>query len=180
MEEIAKTKVLQFKKRGNGKYRADCLSDDIYYYYCEKYGNKFDLTKKQFLDLLKELNDSKFELILNKAWTFKLPSRLGLFRVRKRKTIFKLDKDGNLDTKYLNIDYKATKDLWAEDDEARKKKELIFHFNEHTDGYKFPWFWDKRISNAKNQSYYKVIITRTHNRNKNKVLKSNNKIDYFE
>ena len=180
MEEIAKLNQLQFKKRGNGKYRADCLSNDIYKYYCETCGNKLGLSKTEFIDILKKLNDAKFDLIINEAWIFKIPSRLGLFRIRKRKTKFILDKDGNLDTKYLNVDYKATKDLWATDEEARKEKKLIFHFNEHTDGYKFPWYWDKRISNAKNQSLYKVIITRTHNRYKCKVLKSNTKIDYFE
>ena len=179
MEEKVTQSQPQFKKRGEGKNTADCLSDDIYKYYCEKYGNKFNLTKAQFRLILKDLNDAKFKHIINKAWTFRIPARLGDIRIRKRKVLFKLNKDGELDTKYLNVDYNETNKLWARDPKAKKEKRLIFHFNEHTDGYKFPWFWDKRTSNAEGQTYYKVIITRTHNREKSHALKTNSKLDYY-
>jgi len=180
MTQTAQQKVLQFKKRGKGKYLADLKSDDLYEYYCEKYGNTHNISKSRFLKILKELNDAKIECIVGSAWTYRMPCRLGDFRVRKRKLKFKLDENGELSTANLKVDYKATKELWASDKDAMDNKRLIFHFNEHTDGYNFPWYWDKRTSNVKNKFYYKVVMTRTHNRYKADLLINNHNLDYFE
>lgn len=182
MERIVELRQQPFNipGRSKGRHNVDFGVNDIYEFYVNKTGNKNNISKTKFTSILREINDLIFKHIIFNGMEYRMPSRLGSFRVRKRKTNIKLGKDGKLDTKFLKVDYKSTRELWASDEEDRKKKTLVFHFNEHTNGYKFPWFWDKRTSNVKNQSYYLVVITRFHNREKAQALLENPKLDYFE
>jgi len=102
--------------------------------------------------------------ILEEAYEFVLPYRLGTLRIKKRK----------LNLSYLNglrVDYKKSK-------EAGK---TVYHLNEHTNGIFYSWWWNKRTSIVKNKTYYKFIPTRVNKRAIKALIDNPNKIiDYFE
>ena len=78
-----------------------------------------------------------------------------------------MKKDNKLDTSNLIPDWKATKLLWMENPMARENKKLIFHMNEHTEGYWFRFKWDKSIANFRNKIAYSFVPTRN---NKKKLI----------
>ena len=68
MEKTVQQSELKFKKRGLGKNTTDYLSDDIYKYYCEKYGNKYKKSKcRSFVNIY--LNDEDVRFLDDKYHT---------------------------------------------------------------------------------------------------------------
>lgn len=51
--------------------------------------------------------------------------------------------DGKLNTKLLLVDWNKTWNYWKSNEEAAKKKKLIYFTNEHTDNYRYKFNWDK-------------------------------------
>ena len=88
----------------------------------------------------------------------KLPCRLGEVQIRGYKQSIKVDEEGNI--KGAAPDWKATKKLWLSDEEARKHKRLLYHFNEETEGVMYSYIWVKRSINLGNKSLYKLRFTR--------------------
>ena len=63
--------------------------------------------------------------------------------------------------------------------QIKGKKVLRFH-NDHTNGYSVRFFWDKTLSNAKNQSSYVFKATRTAKETLATFIKKFNILEYFE
>ena len=101
-------------------------------------------------------------------------------RIKKIPIKIRFNPDGSLCTKGLRADWKSTKDLWAIDPEAKENKQLVFHFNEHTDRYNLKFFYDKRTSHMKNQTAYQFKVMRKWSRLLNKAVKRNPNLNYYE
>lgn len=142
-------------KRTKGKYKTDLVTRDLYKFYIngldkitsikggETLGS-YNIKEKKYSDILKEINDTIIRIIILENFEFKLPFQLGSLSLKQKTTKLKVDKEGNLDTKNLAVNYKETKELWKNDLEAREKRSLIFHMNEHTNGNKVQWWWSKK------------------------------------
>lgn len=179
-------------KRGKAKIEKHYGIKDIYKYYKENYPNP--VSYEQFCLFLYGSKHSKiksesgliFDLthdMLYKATNIELGRRMGLIRVKKYKPKIKFYKDGNLNYKKsgLSVDWKATKELWATNPEAKENKTRLFHLNKHSRGYKFKVIWDKYSSNLINRYYYKFKPVRSIDRTIPIVLNTNSKeIDYYE
>ena len=162
------------------RIRSDYGMGDIYKYYVKRYGNPIGLTKRQFKELCADLNKEAVNLVISESMELRLPL-LGGFRVKKRKQKLKLDESGNLVTCHIPVDWKATKQLWKDDPVAKKKKRLIFIFNEHTDGFRYRFWWDKVTSFVTNQELYYIVPSRANSRLLAKALKNrNNVLNYYE
>ena len=110
-----------------------------------------------------------------------MPYKIGRLRIRKYKPKIKINEDGTLDKSKLFVDYANTNKLWSTNKEAKKNKKLVFHLNDHSNGYQHRWFWEKRESNIPNHSAYCFLPSRLNKRTLAKALKDENTdIDFFE
>ena len=115
--------------------------------------------------------------------------KLGILSIQKKKINFKLNKDGTLNKSRLAPDWNNTLKLWKKEYPNKSREELksilnkpiIFHTNEHTNGYKHSWYLDKRTCNTKNINIYSLKINTTNCRNLAKILKDPSlKLDFSE
>ena len=87
------------------------------------------------------------EHILNRSEGFKMPNGLGFIQIVKYKP-------KTLSRKSLSIDYKTTKQY----------DKLIYHLNEHSDGYKYRLYWSKQPYTFSARYKYQLSLTRTNKR----------------
>lgn len=176
MEELTKTKW---------KIKRDYKTKDFYNFYKSTVRNPLPyktvvnfLYGKTNIGLIEEL---KNEIVYN-AYSLHLPHRLGIIRVRKKEPKIHFNNDGSLNYKksMMRVDWKATKELWEKNPEAKKKKTRVFHLNKHTDGAICSPVWEKYSSNVKNKTVYKFLPVRSFYRQIPKALSlKDSKIDYF-
>lgn len=118
--------------------------------------------------------------IIMRGKDFLMPS-LGTVGIRKQKVIVAMTPDGDIDKRYLRPDWKATKELWKKDEEAKKNKQLVFHLNKHFNGYNCKWYWDKFTCDVINNTAYSLIMTRTNKRALAKAIFDDElDVDYYE
>lgn len=104
-----------------------------------------------------------------KAHDVRLPAELGVFGVRGRKIKPKIDENGNIVG--LAPDWGGTKALWARDESAKEKKTILFHFNDHTGGFRYKLIWFKRNVRFKNRSAYSFRLCRPNRRAISRLIK---------
>ncbi len=135
-------------------------NNELYEFYVEQ-STKFEVVNKAvFRKITSEFNKEIGQYILE-GKEVKLPSRLGFLRIRKH------ENKKNADS--LLTDWKLTKEIGK----------IVKHLNNHTDGFFFRFYWDKKISNAIKQTYYKFYPVRSLKRAlAHNIIK--HKMDYFE
>jgi hypothetical protein len=168
--------------RTKGKYKADVGSKDFYKHYKSTIEKKtvYDVEKALFTKILKEINTEIMKLIITSNYEFTMPYRLGTLSIKKFKTKLKLDKNGDLIKSKIPIDYGKTLALWRVNPEAKLNKKVIYFLNDHTDGYRYTFHWNKTVSNIKNKSAYQFKASRNNNRMINKALLTIEGLDFFE
>lgn len=97
-----------------------------------------------------------------------LPERLGKVSVIGKKVKVRLE-DGEI--KGLTPDWVKTKELWGEDPVAKENKQLVYHFNEDTNGVRYRFFWSKNRVLVTNKTFYNFRLTRTNKRDLSKLIK---------
>lgn len=115
---------------------------------------------KEYLDI----NAAYNKFLINKVLEGEevtLPSRLGTLSIQGRKPKIRME-DGQI--RGLSPDWVKTKKLWEENEQARLKKQLVYHTNSHTDGYRFKWHWSKLNVLVENKTLYALRVTRANKR----------------
>lgn len=168
--------------RTKGKYKADVATKEMFNCYQNRIEKKsiYDIEKKIFVAILKRINGRIIENIITTNYEFVMPFRLGTLSVKKFKTRLKLDADGNLVKSKIPVDYGKTLALWKVNPEARAAKKLVYFLNDHTDGFRYTFNWDKRTCNVRNRSIYCFKASRKNNRNINVALSTIEHLDFFE
>ena len=159
-------------KRSKGKIEIHCGLKDFFKFYKERYTKDNLVEYDVYAKVIKELNETIAKAIIYDNYDFKMPGRLGYLNIIKKKHKLKMDENGKVDTRYLPVDYQATKKLWAKEYPGLTEEEIlqipdrkrVFHKNMHSDGYIYSWYFDKYTSNAKNKSVYYFKPTRTNSR----------------
>lgn len=177
--------MLQYK-RGPRRIIADYKKEDLYEYYLEKYDN--NVNKIVYSQILKRFFSELIHLMIFENLEYNMPARLGALRIKKKLSKPRLDENGNLDLRGLPINWKKTKEYWQklypdkspEEIKAIKDKPLVRELNEHTDGYKVMWKWDKITCNIPNQSIYQLDMTREYDRLLSKAAKTVKNLEYYE
>lgn len=150
------------RPRSQNKIQVDYTIDDIYKYYIENHQDKeMQIDKKTFKKILYAFNKKIMNAILDDSETFKLPKRLGILRIKKSKMSFK-------EGMSAKIDWAATK----------KYGKTIYHMNDHTNNYRYRFYWSKLSCNATNKTAYCFEATRTEKRRLAYLLK-NQITDYY-
>lgn len=80
-----------------------------------------------------------------------IPMMLGSFIYKGRKRDISLDEEGRITG--VPIDWGSTLKLWKENENAAKNKQLVYHFNDHTDGHVYTLRWSYKMS----QGRYKLL-----------------------
>jgi hypothetical protein len=138
--------------------------------------------------IIKEFNEGLVKGLIEEAREFKLPYRMGKIRIRKFRQKLTLDKNGDIDKRKLSVDWKKTWDLWksqypnkiVKDIISIEGKQLVYHLNEHTNGYQCVLYWDRRGCNVVNNRIYSLSFMRPNKRMLAKSLREHHKIDYYE
>ena len=99
----------------------------------------------------------------------KFPERLGYVQVVGNKSKFRVE---NNMIKGLAPDWAGTKALWESDEEAKNNKQLVYHFNEDTNGVRYRFFWSKSRVLVANKTLYNLRMTRTNKRTLSSNIKN--------
>lgn len=104
-----------------------------------------------------------------------LPERLGDLQCIGTKTKPRIDENGNIQG--LSPAWKKTMELWNSNPLAKEKKEIVFHFNEATQGIRYSVRWSKNKVFVKNKDYYSFRLTFTNREKLSKTI--NDGTEYF-
>lgn len=100
-------------------------------------GESFHISAKKHEQILNLYHKLILDKIIYKNFVYKMPVFNLRIRVRKFKQKLKYDDNGKIVKSELPVNWKETKELWIKDSKAREKKTLIYHLNDHTDGYRY-------------------------------------------
>tara|TARA_R110000803_G_scaffold112187_1_gene180532 strand:+ start:197 stop:700 length:504 start_codon:yes stop_codon:yes gene_type:complete len=159
----------------NHLIKCDYGANDYYKYFTEN--NLEKVSRSLYGQVIKEFNGFLRDRMSDKGADIVLPFRLGRAELKKKKTEVKIDEDGKV-INNLPTNWKATRDLWKENAEAKEKNIKIKFTNEHTGGYTFKISYLKGRATFRNKSIYKIRFNRTLKRNLSKSIFKGN-IDAF-
>lgn len=156
------------KGKSPQKYKADYTEKDFYKYYFNTYckrdkkilDNQYNVGKDIYYKIIKEFNKYVLNQMIYHNEDFLFPNYIGGIGLRKRKPKTKIDSDGKL-ISHKPIDWDTTLKLWEEDEDAKNKKILIRHMNNHSDGYVFEVKYIRGRALFKGARWYDFIPTRT-------------------
>ena len=97
-----------------------------------------------------------------------IPERLGKLSIFGKKVNVRIE-DGEI--KGLAPDWVKTKQLWDSDEEAKNNKQLVYHFNEETNGIRYKFAWSKNRVLVSNKTLYNLRMTRTNKRALSNLVK---------
>jgi hypothetical protein len=154
-----------FFGRGKNKIQNPYVLSDMYKDYTEDIikDSPYDIPYSLYvLITTKYLNKLRDRLYKGfKVW---LPYRLGHLQIIKKKMFFQSQLSKN-----RGINWEAT----------NKYGKVIPHLNEHTGGFKYLYYWDKKKTRINNSKHYRFVPTRELKRTLAYLIKEN-KQDYFE
>ena len=97
-----------------------------------------------------------------------LPERLGRLSIFGKKVNVRIE-DGEI--KGLAPDWVKTKELWDSDLIAKQNKQLVYHFNEETNGIRYKFSWSKNRVLVSNKTLYNLRMTRSNKRELSKLVR---------
>lgn len=100
--------------------------------------------------------------LIEEGKMIKLPYRMGNVQIVK-------SRPKHLDKRSLRIDYQATK----------QENKLILLLNEHSDFFKYRYWWNKVDMMVPNKAQYQLVATRANKRRLAQIIK-NKELDYQE
>jgi len=155
---------INIMSRGKNKIQNPYTIREIYNDYIKdkKEYSPYYVDYKTYKSIILDYISEMVNYMLYEAGTFKMPYRLGNLRVIKQ-----LSSIGRNNRK--SVDFNLTK----------KYGKTIYHYNEHSDGYKFMFKWDKKKAVVKHKTFYRFIPSRHNKRHLAYIIK-NNKADFFE
>lgn len=139
------------KPRTAGKIKADYGIKDYYKFYKEY--SKSPVDSKKFHKVISEFNKKIMLSIINDGLEYTPITTQITFCIRKTTKSVEI-----INNKLINknpIDWKTTLDLWKENEEAKSRKLLIKHLNNHSSKYIFRIKMIKSGYSYINKKYYR-------------------------
>lgn len=150
------------KPRGEGKIGKTLGLRDSYKDFKNQELGLFEVDYKKYRAVNEAFNKKIVDYILLDAGEFELPYRLGSIRIQKKK--MKLKKES------MKVDWKTTRELGKR----------VYHLNDHSDNYRYKWYWKKSNAIVQNKSLYSFTASRANKRELAKLIMTDSRIDYFE
>jgi len=157
------------EKRGPRKVTVDHGRPSMYKLYKKSVDNP--VSSSIYSVILNDFNKAISKEMLENAFEYILPFRLGIIRIKKYKAHYKVDEETGKIIGNLSPNWKATKELWKDNEKAKSEKKLVYHTNEHSDGYQYKWYFSNYRSNCINKSAYCFIPSRTNKRELASLIK---------
>lgn len=132
---------------------------DSYKLYKQENNSVVDLST--YVKLCNEFNKFIIEKTLD-GEEVTLPCRMGYLHIRGRKQVIKFDRNGNVQG--LAPDWVKTKKLWDNNVEAKDRKQIVYHTNEHSNGVRYKFFWSKHNVFLLNKALYSLRLSRANKR----------------
>lgn len=153
-----------FFGRGRNKIQGCYTMPDMYNFYKENVdeGSPYDIPYSTYVKIVSSYNKKIIQRLYD-GFIVTLPYRLGTVQIIKKKMYFasQINKKRGIN--------------WGD---TNKYGKVIHHLNEHSDGYKYLFYWNKK-GGPTNIKGYRYIPTRTMKRTLAKLIKVHKK-DYFE
>ncbi len=131
-------------KRTEGKINTDYGMKDYYKYYINNCKDPVD--SKRHTKVISEFNKAIVDLIINDGLEYNPPILQFTFCIRKSIRIPRIKNNKLINT--TPIDWKSTKELWEDNEQAKQNKTIIRFLNNHTSKFIF------RIKALKSGNYY--------------------------
>lgn len=137
------------------------LKDSFYYF--KKLHPKESVARQEYLKICADFMLFMIDKVL-KGHVVRIPSRLGLLYIKGVKQKIKI-----IDNKIVGAapDWSATKKLRAKNPQANAERRMVYYTNNHTDGYRYRFFWSKKNVYVEFKTLYSLRMTK-----KNKSLAS--------
>lgn len=156
----------------NNKMNKSLGITDIYRYYRQE--NPDGVLRKEFTEIILGFNKFMANKVIE-GGCVQLPERLGSLECTGVKIKPSLDENGNIQG--LCPNWKKTTEFWNSNPEAKERKEIIFNFNEATQGIRYSVRWSKNKVFVKNKEYYSFRFAFANRRRLNKAIKDGT--EYF-
>jgi hypothetical protein len=152
---------------GRKRLKNNITLKNIWYSYPYRYTQKSShyVTQSQFRNIAKDFFKLLSEEMINSAYEYKLPHRLGILRVKKFKGL-KRQVDWGLTNKHYKEE-NATKPSGS--------KSFVYHNNKHSAGYTARWWWTMNKWVKYNQ-IFSFVATRSNKRLLAQSIKNDNVI----
>lgn len=138
--------------------------NDFYRSYIASIGSNYlyEVPESTFRAIVYDYMKHIMNEVLMKSKEFRMPGRMGYLSVTKHKP-------KNTIRKKLRVDFKATKEL----------NKTILHFNDHSDGYNYRFYWRKNEMIVRYKTLYELVLCRANKRRLAQIIK-NKEADYIE
>lgn len=150
---------------GRKRLKNNITLRNIWHTYPYRYNqkDKLFLERKQYTDIAKDFFKELSNAVINEGYVYKMPNRLGKVRIRK----FRCDK--------RSIDWKLTKKHFVEENKLLENgnKNLIYHSNKHSSGYKAR-FWVEFNRDVVYNRPYSFLAVRSNKRALAKAIMDDN------
>ena len=131
---------------------------DVYKHYLKRGGK---LSQGKFSDVCRGFNARIYDKMIKDGFEFKLPYNLGMLRIKAIKPKIKT-LNGEIIKNSYPIDWPRTRKLWEEmysKEEMShirdvKDKPLVYHENDHSNGYRMIVVWDRSLIGLKGTGMY--------------------------
>lgn len=141
--------------------------------------NQPSLTHNQFKRVAYAFMKGLSGMILEEAFEYKIPAKMGYLRIRSSKIKYKI-KDGRIMPKKGIINWGECRKLWYEmypgltlkEIKLIKDKPLIFYTNEHTNGEVYRWYWDKHTCMVPRHTIYTFEPVKQNRMKLREIIKS--------
>ena len=155
------------------KYEYRTGSKESFYQFKKNFP-EIKITYDVFLKILK-IHASYFAShILETGDLLKLPYGMGTLTVAKYKKAAVRYTKKKQAINNLPPDWAKTHQLWKECEECKEKKQMVFHLNNHTEGYSYYWRWNINKVTIKSPYIWSFSMNREFSRGLSKLLLSQN------
>lgn len=127
---------------------------DAYKLYRKEYQNTVLLTV--YLQVITGYAKFMTEKLLDSE-VVPLAERLGDIEISGSKLKPTIDEQGRIQG--LSPNWKATNDLWATCEKCKEEKQLVYHFDEHTQGLRYKLRWSKKKVFVENKDFYSFRLS---------------------
>jgi len=122
------------------------------------------ISYKTYKGLIGDVNNAAINDMYTNLDGIKFPFGFGTINIIKKKMVI------TDDAKYLRPNWALT----------RKFKKIIYHLNDHSNGYKMRWNWDRTISKYKHKKLFIFDAIRRHDRDLAKLILNNHQEFYIQ
>lgn len=150
---------------GRKRLKTNITLKNIWHTYPYRYNEKspFYIERTKYVNISKDFFKCLMKEVINNAYEYKLPGKLGIFRIKKFKGLKR------------QIDWSLTNKYYSEENKTNEEKKRIYHNNKHSSGYNAR-FWMEPSRWVSYNKAYTFIATRQNKRDLAKAIKDENVI----